>query len=304
MIRKQTYTVADHTFCLEMEERDLIWERLEHSFSPFENNTICDNPLFTLSVCKQPDNTEDARPLFINPDPNPPGGRVNVYQTARGHLFEMFPYSKETDQSLLVIPFNGEKAEIFLQGNDNERFNRVNTALMLCYLIATIKSRTLLMHASAIVNDGICYLFLGRSGTGKSTHANLWLQHIPDCELLNDDHPIVRIHPNGKVIVYGSPWSGKTPCYRNKNARLGGIVRIKQAPDNKLKSLSPIEAYASVMTSCCWGFNWNEELMKEKDITLQDLIRKIACYTLECLPNKDAAILCAENISIHQSCNR
>lgn len=297
MNRKQTYIVAGHTFCLELEEKNSIWEKLEHSFSPFENKTRCDAPLFTLTVCNQANNTEDAKPLFINSNPNPPGGKVNVYQVQKGYLFEMFPYSKETDQSFLLIYTNGEKAEIQLQGNEVERFNRVNTALMLCYLMATIKLRTLLMHASAVTYDGKCYLFLGRSGTGKSTHANLWLQHIPGSELLNDDHPIVRIYPNGEVIAYGSPWSGKTACYRNESAPLGGIVRIKQATDNFIKCLSPIEAYASVMTSCCWGFNWNEELMKEKDISLQILIKNAFCYTLECLPNKEAAILCAEKIA-------
>ena len=296
MIKKQTYTVAGHTFCLELEESDLIWKRLSHSFSPFEDNKVNDKLIFTLTACQHLNVIENIKPLFINSNPNPPGGKVNVYQAKTGYLFEMFPYSKETDQSLLLISANGEKAEILLEGNDNERFNRVNTALMLCYLMSTIKSKTLLMHASAVVNNGICYIFLGRSGTGKSTHANLWLQQIPGSELLNDDHPIIRIHPNGEVIAYGSPWSGKTACYRNTCAPLGGVVRIKQAPENFIKRLSPIEAYASVMTSCCWGFNWNEELMKEKDITLQKLIKKIPCHTLECLPNIDAAILCAKNI--------
>ena len=296
MNRKQTYTVAEHNFSLELDENDLIWKKLARSFSPFENNNITENTLFTLSDCKQLNDLKDTKPLFINPDPNPPGGKINVHQTTTGYLFEMFPFSKETDQSLLLISANGTKAQILLQGNDNERFNRVNTALMLCYLMATIKSRTLLMHASAIINSGTCYIFLGRSGTGKSTHANLWLQHVDGSELLNDDHPIIRIHQNGEVIAYGSPWSGKTPCYRNDSTHLGGIVRIKQAPENHIKRLSFVESYASVMTSCCWGFNWNEELMKEKDITLQELIKKVPSYTLECLPNIDAAILCAENI--------
>lgn len=297
MVRKQNYTVAEHSFCFELEENDLVWKRLTHSFAPFEVETECDRPIFTLTVCKQLDASKEAKPLFINPHPNPPGGRVNVYQTGQGYLFELFPYSKETDQSYLHITENGEKAEILLEGSEIERFNRVNTALMLCFLMTTIKLNTLLLHASAIVNEEKCYLFLGRSGTGKSTHSGLWLQHIPGSKLLNDDHPIIRIHPDGKVKAYGSPWSGKTACYKNECALLGGIVRIKQAPHNRLKCLSPIEAYASVMTSCCWGFNWNKDLMKSKDLVLQSMIEKVNCYTLECLPNKEAAILCAENIS-------
>ena len=304
MNKKQTYTVAGHTFCFELEETDPIWNKLALSFLPFEDAEGCKNPLFTLTVCEQLKDTECTEALFINPDLNPPGGRINVYQTERGSLFEMFPYAKETNQSFLLISTNGKNNQLMLQGNELERFTTVNTALMLCYLLNTIRMRTLLMHASAVLKDGACFLFLGRSGTGKSTHSNLWIEHIQGAELLNDDHPIVRIHPDGEVIAYGSPWSGKTPCYRNIHAPLGGVVRIKQAPQNEIVQLSPIKAYASLMTSCCWGFNWDKDLMSEKDRTLQELIKLTPCYTLECLPNEEAAILCTEMVLKNKACNR
>lgn len=304
MNKVKTYTVAGHTFCFELEESDLIWKRLAHSFSPFEEVKECKHPLFTLTVCEQLEDRECAEPLFINPDLNPPGGRINVYQTREGCLFEMFPYAKEVDQSFLLIADNGKSNKLLLQGNELERSTTANTALMLCYLLNTIRMGTLLIHASAILKDGACYLFLGRSGTGKSTHSKLWIEHIQDAELLNDDHPIIRILPDGEVQTYGSPWSGKTACYRNIHAPLGGVVRIKQAPHNKIEQLSPIKSYASLTTSCCWGFNWDKDLMSEKDRTLQEIIKKIPCYTLECLPNKEAAILCVENVLKSETCNR
>ena len=65
------------------------------------------------------------------------------------------------------------------------------------------------VHASAVAHLDRAYLFMGKSGTGKSTHASLWLSCFQDSELLNDDNPIIRIQKQ-TAYVYGSPWSGKT----------------------------------------------------------------------------------------------
>ena len=36
------------------------------------------------------------------------------------------------------------------------------------------------LHSSAIAVDGNAYLFSAHSGTGKSTHTSLWLDHFKD----------------------------------------------------------------------------------------------------------------------------
>ena len=74
--------------------------------------------------------------------------------------------------------------------------------MMLMYILNTICLDTVVMHASVVVNDGKGYLLLGKSGTGKSTHCNLWKRYVPGSDCLNDDHPVVRIV--GDVpMVYG-----------------------------------------------------------------------------------------------------
>ena len=86
------------------------------------------------------------------------------------------------------------------------------------------------------------FLFLGKSGTGKSTHCKLWLNNFEDADLLNDDNPALRILPDGKVYVYGTPWSGKTPCYRPLRRLAGGFLRLEQAPKNEISRLHPVHA--------------------------------------------------------------
>lgn len=106
------------------------------------------------------------------------------------------------------------------------------------------------MHASVTENKGFAYLFLGKSGTGKSTHSSLWLKYIANSELLNDDNPAVRCFPDGRIIVYGTPWSGKTPCYRNKSLPVGAFVRLQQHPQNEIQEEPKIKAFASILSSC------------------------------------------------------
>lgn len=135
-------------------------------------------------------------------------------------------------------------------------------------------------------------MFLGKSGTGKSTHSRMWMAALDKVSLINDDHPIVRICDDGTVMAYGSPWSGKTRCYKNESAPVGGIVRISRAPYNKARKLSVIESYASIMTSCS-GMTWEREMADARDSTMQGVISKVPCWVMECLPDNDAALVCS-----------
>ena len=113
---------------------------------------------------------------------------------------------------------------------------------------------------------------------------------------MNDDHPVLRVGEDGMTTAYGSPWSGKTPCYKNISAPLGGIIRISRAPYNKPVRLAPIQAYASLMTSCS-GMTWDKELADGRDRTLQGIVSRTPCWVMECLPDEDAARVCSESVT-------
>ena len=51
----------------------------------------------------------------------------------------------------------------------------INNAMMLLFAFRTAPLGTLELHASMVSNSGKAFLFLARSGTGKSTHSSLWL---------------------------------------------------------------------------------------------------------------------------------
>ena len=168
----------------------------------------------------------------------------------------------------------------------------IDNALMLLFAFRTAPLMTLEMHAAVVVKgEERGYLFLGHSGTGKSTHARQWLQAFPDAWLLNDDNPILRVMEDGEVRVYGSPWSGKTPCYKNAYARVGGIIKLSQAPHNQIRKLSLPEAYAYILSSAS-GLKIERQMTDNMYNTIRDIITQVGCYHMECLPNTEAAEVC------------
>ena len=169
--------------------------------------------------------------------------------------------------------------------------NVFNDALKMMFALATTEKDTLIIHAAVVSCEGKGYLFLGPSGTGKSTHAQLWLKHFEGTELVNDDNPVVR-----DGVVYGSPWSGKkTPCYRNVSVPIGGIVMLSQAPYNKIRRLSGIEAYVDLAESV-GGMPWNSRISEGFHQTMNKLASTVPMWHLECLPDEAAARLCHETI--------
>ena len=170
----------------------------------------------------------------------------------------------------------------------------LNNALMLIFAFAGSFKQTLLIHASLVRHKGYGYAFIAKSGTGKSTHVSLWLKHIPECDLMNDDNPIVRIL-DGKAYIYGSPWSGKTPCYRNIKAPLGAITRIDRADANSVEKLNPIESFASLLPSCS-SMKWDKEIFNNVCNTITKVIETTGIYVVHCLPNREAAIICHDSI--------
>lgn len=178
-------------------------------------------------------------------------------------------------------------ATVCLNGNELMRSFGLNNALMMMYAFAGADKMTALMHASVIRKDGRGYLCLGVSGTGKSTHTQNWLKYIPDTDLMNDDNPVVRVCDDGVARVFGSPWSGKTPCYRNVEAPIGGFLQLKQAPYNKIRRMSAIEGYASLLPSCS-VMKWDRRDYVGTSDTVSKLLELVPVFFLENLPNEEA----------------
>lgn len=105
----------------------------------------------------------------------------------------------------------------------------------------------LMLHSSAVVVDGKAYLFTADSGTGKSTHTQLWLKLFGDrAYILNDDKPAVRREIDG-WYAYGTPWSGKYDISRNIRAPLAGIACVYRGVENSIQPFAGLEAIQAIL---------------------------------------------------------
>ena len=237
------YKVAGFVFRIESPEGSSLPEGLGN-LAPFRVREF--GPvLFTLQLVeKLPEATWEP---FFKTDDGPGFPEISIGINEGGYRFSFSPLPGKPLAGILVADKAFKNAQLQVIGQD--RNFALNNALMLLFAFASAWEGALEMHSSVVMNGGKGYLFLGKSGTGKSTHSSLWLKHIPGTELLNDDNPILKLEADGTVRVYGSPWSGKTPCYKAQDVPVGAVVRIRQAPENHIERLSPIQAYASLMAS-------------------------------------------------------
>ena len=166
----------------------------------------------------------------------------------------------------------------------------INRLIMIVYGVAIAPHRMLKVHASVTEVDGRALLFLGTSGTGKSTHSRLWRQFVPGARLLNDDEPIVRLMEDGSVRVFGCPWSGSTPCYRNASAEVVAFVHLYQSPENKLTKLRGRDSFDSIYSSSAFLHSDKVRHLATFD-TVADVLGSIPVYRLDCRPDEEAVRL-------------
>ncbi len=222
-------------------------------------------------------------------------GNTAVYVLPDGGYQYIIKDIYDRDCCLLICHNQFRECKCALNGDWTMRSFGLNNALMLAFAFAGAYQETLLIHASCIVSGEKGYPFTAKSGTGKSTHTSLWMKHIEGCELLNDDNPIIRVI-NGQAFIYGSPWSGKTPCYRNVKVRLGAIVNIERAKRNYIERLPVVQAFASLLPSCS-SMKWDEELYGNQCQILSKVMEQTPVYTMHCLPDEEAAHVCHDAIA-------
>lgn len=185
---------------------------------------------------------------------------------------------------------------VLMSINDlNEKISFLRDITFVALVNTALYHNVLCIHASCVKHRDQCYLFLGPCGRGKSTHAKLWVDNIADTELINDDKPFVAVE-NGEVLAYGSPWSGKTRCYKNKSCKLGGIVMLNRGKNNEIQRVNTLRAM-SILTPCIIGVNvWDVASVKQMNLTLKHIIELVPVYDLWCTATPNAAKVCYDAI--------
>ena len=289
------YKVAGHCFGLVLPEDSPLCGRLSQ-YEPFEI-PAGEDPIFTVELCGSVEVPQAEQVYAGSEDPAQPV--VKLYKGESEWVYEMAVCQGRPLAARMVSDASFTKGKVQVL-NENYALFGLNNALMLMFAFRTASLGTLELHASVIVNRGRAFLWMAASGTGKSTHSKLWLEYIEGSRLLNDDNPVVRLNADGSVEVYGSPWSGKTPCYKNEHYPLGAFVQIRRSAVNKITRLGIFESYALLYSSSS-GFKADSSMGDDLHSTFEKIATSCPCYVLDCRPDEEAArVSSAELLGLYE----
>ena len=280
------YCVAGFSFSINL-PKDWEMEALLPSFHPFRIlEDVPEKHLFDFIVVSSLEMPESDGKNLLEENENDMG-HLKLYALSDGYLVEVI---NGTYIHRMAVTSDFSTVKVCLQPQDKNLGHALSSLLRIAYAQAILLHNAISIHAAAVYQGGKAYLFMGTSGTGKSTHASLWMEHIPGTGLLNDDNPTIRI-VNGKAYAYGTPWSGKTACYKNLSFPIGGMVRLKQAPVNRFYPQEGVDAFIAIYPGCS-VIAQDERLRNRLYDTVSEFAGSIAVGILECLPDKEAALMC------------
>ena len=192
---------------------------------------------------------------------------------------------------LLCVNADWSEATITLMGKENNSdLSRLLNALLMLHLSTR---GALLLHASLVDASGKGIMFLGPSGIGKTTQAELWMKYR-EADIINGDMVYVKREPD-HFLGCGSPWHGSSSYCLNRQVPLAGLVVLKQSQENTIRRLTDMEMITAAMNSVFFP-SWYREGYEAACDTLDALLETVPVYELSCRPDEDAVRLTEETL--------
>ena len=195
------------------------------------------------------------------------------------HYTEVMMVSQDWKEAVILPPLVMESVEALL---------------MQMYYVHAAFQQMIQVHSSLVDFQGKGILFLGPSGIGKTTQAELWHQYA-GAHIINGDRVYVKEEAD---LFYGcgTPWHGSSPYCLNQRVPIVCLVVLKQAKENHIRKLSGFEKVAAVSGNVFYP-QWVKGGTDAVLDTLGRLLEKIPVYELSCLPNQGAVMLLKQEIS-------
>ena len=151
------------------------------------------------------------------------------------------------------------------------------------------KYDTFMIHGSAVSVDGDGYLFIAKSGTGKSTHARLWRELLGDrAVIVNDDKPFIKIYGNG-ARIYGTPYSGKDGLNTNISVPLKAVCILERSNNNRIEPIDFSDAFPILLQQT---YHPSDREMFKRTFDLLDRLKEfVKFYRLSCNKELESAAI-------------
>lgn len=298
MMQSVFFKIADHILHVKIPVDFPLMDYLP-SFNSF---LISDSDVNTISlleiIISNNSVPEPVGKKVVLADNSPIWGNGFRFEEDDMHYITTMHMLDEASKVCMISSKEFRSSTIYLSNNDTACLNLIGWFIMVAFGQGVLPYKTIMIHASTVErNQEEAYAFLGKSGTGKSTHSQLWLKYLNGFTLLNDDNPAIRIFENHKVYIYGTPWSGKTSCYRDLKVRLRGFVRLQQAQINKFELKINTKSLILLLPSCT-AIRWNKNLFNNMVNTVESIIKVVPVGMMECQINQEAANVSYQGIKL------
>lgn len=158
-------------------------------------------------------------------------------------------------------------------------------AIRSCFLYLAAKYGMYAIHSASLLYQNRAWLFSGPSGTGKSTHTDLWKEY-KKTPILNGDLNLLAFNAK-EPAIFGIPWCGTSGICDSRTYPLGGITLLKQDSSNQLYPLSPDKKMLLVLQRLISPL-WTREMMEEMLLFLQQIVPEIQVFQLGCTISREA----------------
>ncbi len=143
-----------------------------------------------------------------------------------------------------------------------------------------------LFHSAVVDVDGESYAFAAKSGTGKSTHINLWLDYFGDrAVVVNGDKPLMKFEGD-TLYAYGTPWCGKERLQQNMKSPLKALCFLQRGEQNKITKIDEKTVVNLLFQQTILPTEPDKVALLFS--LLGKMVKNVPCYLLECNISKEA----------------
>ena len=183
--------------------------------------------------------------------------------------------------ALLSANDDWSKASITLLDGQSDGLEGALIAAIMTHLATR---HGIMMHSSLVDVSGKGIMFIGPSGIGKTTQAELWHKYR-DAVIINGDMALV--HDDGQTYWgCGCPWHGSSPYCENRQVALSGIVVLQQDLENTIEKLDGIRMVERVLANVFLP-HWYEIGVEAVMAMLDGLLSCVPVYLLKCRPDEE-----------------
>lgn len=157
-----------------------------------------------------------------------------------------------------------------------------------------VKYGIILMHSAVVAVDGRAYVFMAKSGVGKTTHIRLWCEAFGDrAVVVNGDKPFFSF-AGDTFTVHGSPWKGKEGLGVLTALPVEGICFLERGEVNSIAPATEAEVVDRLFHQVLLPKATADQNTFIK--ILNRVLEAVPFYRLKCNTDKAAAIVAYEGM--------